>query len=41
MIERLNDMTRRGKALAVAALIVLIPVSGWLGYNLGHWMATH
>jgi len=41
MIERLSAMSPRGKGFTLAALVVMIPVGGWIGYNLGHWMATH
>ena len=41
MIERLSTLSRRGKLLTLVALIVMIPLGGWIGYNLGYWMATH
>jgi len=35
MLDRLNELSPRGKALLLAALVVLAPLAGWLGYQLG------
>jgi hypothetical protein len=35
MLERLNELSPRGKALMLAAIIVIAPLAGWLGYQLG------
>jgi len=35
MLDRLNELSPSGKALLLAALVVLAPLAGWLGYQLG------
>ena len=35
MLDRLNELSPSGKALLLTALVVLAPLAGWLGYQLG------
>ena len=35
MLDRLNELPPRGKALLLAAVVMLAPLAGWLGYQLG------
>ncbi len=41
MIERLSELSPRAKALLVAALVILAPLGGWLGYRLGFYLGGH
>lgn len=41
MIERLENLSPRAKALTALALFVLTPVAGYVGYLIGHFLATH
>jgi len=35
MLGRLNELSPRGKALLLTAIVVVAPFAGWLGYQLG------
>jgi hypothetical protein len=35
VLQLLNELSLRGKALLLAAIIVIAPLAGWLGYRLG------
>ena len=41
MLERLNELSPRGKALMAAAIVVAAPLAAWLGYQLGFSLGSH
>jgi len=41
MLDRLNGLSPRGKALLLAAIVVLAPLAGWLGYQLGRVVGSN
>lgn len=41
MLGRLNELSPRGKALMLAAIVVIAPLAGWLGYQLGFALGSN
>jgi hypothetical protein len=41
MLARLNELSSRGKALLMAAVVVIAPLAGWLGYQFGRFLGSN
>jgi hypothetical protein len=41
VLDKLNELSPRGKALLLAAIVVLTPLAGWLGYQFGFMLGSH
>jgi len=41
VLERLNELSPRAKALTLAAIVGLAPLAGWLGYQLGFALGSN
>ena len=41
MFDRLNELSPRGKAVLIAAIVTAGPLAGWLGYRFGFLLGAN